>query len=121
MGMMTGHAGPLAGLRVVEYGALVSAAYAAKLLADLGADVVKLEPPEGDPARRRGPFPKGREGDPEVSALYVFLNAGKRGIALDLHETAQRESLLTLLEDADVFIHNWTLREAAALGIDDPD
>jgi crotonobetainyl-CoA:carnitine CoA-transferase CaiB-like acyl-CoA transferase len=115
---MTDHEGALAGVRVVEYGGLVSAAYAAKLMADLGADVVKVEPPEGDPSRRRGPFPTGHEGDPDASGLFIFLNTNKRGVTLDITVSADREMLLELLADADVFIHNVPRRRAAEIGID---
>ena len=77
-------AGALDGVRVVEVGSLVGAAYATKLLADLGADVVKVEPPDGgDAARHRGPFPGGVP-HPERSGLFLYLNANKRGVALDL-------------------------------------
>src|SRR5262249_39683189 len=68
--------GPLAGLRVVECGEGVAAAFAAKLMADLGATVIKVEPPGGDVARRRGPFP-GHKPDPERSGLFIYLNSGK--------------------------------------------
>ena len=111
--------GPLAGIRVVEYGELVAAAYAAKLMADLGADVVKVERPDGDASRRRGPFPVGREDDPDASGLYIFLNTNKRGVTLDLSQAGERARLSQLLEDADVFVHNVAPREAAGLGIDD--
>ena len=63
--------GALAGLRVVEYGEMVLAAYAAKLMADLGAEVIKVEPPAGDRSRTRGPFPPGHDGDPEASGLFL--------------------------------------------------
>src|SRR5215831_2272228 len=95
----------LDGLRVVEYGGMIAAAYAAKLMADLGADVIKVEPPDGDPARRRGPFPPGHEDDPEASGLFLYLNANKRGVTLDPRREDDREALLALLDGADVFIH----------------
>ena len=111
--------GLLAGLKVVECGGMVSAPYAAKLMADLGADVIKVEPPDGgDPSRRRGPFPPGHEGDLEASGLFIYLNCNKRGVALDLHEAPDREALFDLLADADVLLHNLGVDEAAALQID---
>ena len=65
-------AGALAGVKIIECGEMVSAAYASKLMADMGADVVKIESPRGgDEARRRGPFPGGRPHD-EKSGLYLF-------------------------------------------------
>ena len=69
---------PLEGVRVVEWGEMVSAPFCAKVLAELGADVIKVEPPEGDAARRAGPFP-GREHHAERSGLFLFANLGKRG------------------------------------------
>lgn len=107
----------LEGVRVVECGGMVAAPYAAKLMADLGAEVIKVEPPGGDPARQRGPFPPGREGDPEASGLFLYLNANKKGITLDLADARGREQLFALLSRADVFLHNLTLDEAEALGI----
>ncbi len=107
----------LAGLRVVEYGRLVPAAYAAKLLADLGAEVIKVEPPEGDPARHRGPFPRGIP-DRECSGLFLSLNANKRGIRLDARHPRGRELLVDLAGHADVLIHDVPPPEMAALGLD---
>jgi len=95
----------LDGLRVVEWGSWVSAPYLAKLLADFGADVVKAEPPAGDPARRLGPFP-GDVPHPERSGMYLFLNTSKRGVTLDLGSASGRSLLLQLLRDADVFVEN---------------
>ena len=63
----------LEGVRILELGNMVSAAYATKLLADLGADVIKIEEPSGDEARTRGPFPQG-QADPEQSGLFLYLN-----------------------------------------------
>ncbi len=108
----------LAGLRVVECGGMVSAAYAAKLMADLGAEVIKVEPPEGDASRRRGPYPPGMEGNPEASGLFLYLNANKKGVTLDLTQAAPRTVLLDLLAGADVFIHNLSPRAARDLEID---
>ncbi|MEE9276955.1 MAG: CoA transferase, partial [Dehalococcoidia bacterium] len=108
----------LAGLRVVECGELVSAAYATKLMADLGAEVIKVEPPEGERARQRGPFPEGHEGDPEASGLFLYLNANKRGVTLDLGSDRGREQFIELLAGADVLIHNLGVRAARAWRVD---
>jgi crotonobetainyl-CoA:carnitine CoA-transferase CaiB-like acyl-CoA transferase len=105
----------LEGVRVLELGELVSAAYATKLMADLGADVVKIEPPEGDPARSRGPFP-GDHPDPETSGLFLYLNANKRGVALDPREHAG--ALLAAVEWADILVHNHPPARITQLGID---
>lgn len=95
----------LADLRVLECGDGVAAAYAAKLLADLGADVVKVEAPAGDSTRRRGPFPGGSP-DPERSGLFLYLNANKRGVVLDLARTADRDAFRRLAVRADLVIHD---------------
>jgi crotonobetainyl-CoA:carnitine CoA-transferase CaiB-like acyl-CoA transferase len=111
-------AGALEGLRVLEVGDLVSAAYATKLLADLGAYVVKIEPPgRGDLARQRGPFPGG-EPHPEKSGLFLYLNANKRGITLDLERPRGREVLLRLAARADLLVHNVHPRDMAARGLE---
>jgi crotonobetainyl-CoA:carnitine CoA-transferase CaiB-like acyl-CoA transferase len=97
--------GPLAGLTVIEYGDGTAAPYAAKLLGDYGADVIKIEPPEGDSSRRRGPFPHNTP-DPEASGLFHYLNTNKRGIILDPLSRAGEADLHRLLEHADIFITN---------------
>jgi len=97
--------GALAGIRVVELGQMVSAPYCAKLFADFGADVVKVEPPPGDAARHWGPFP-GDVPNPEASGLYQILNTNKRGVTLDVATDAGRDVLLRLMEHADVLIEN---------------
>jgi len=98
-------AGPLAGLFVVELGDGVSGPYAAKLLADFGAEVVKIESPDGDSSRRRGPFPGGKP-DPEASGLFRYLNTNKFGVTLDLSDSEGRSALDDLLARADIFVTN---------------
>src|ERR1700693_2392608 len=73
----------LEGVTVVECGRTGAAAYGAKLMADLGADVIKVEPPEGDPARALGPFP-GHQPHSEKSGTFLYLNTNKRGVTLDV-------------------------------------
>ena len=86
--------GPLAGLHVVEIAEEISGPYAAKLLVDLGADVIKIESPAGDPLRRWGPFPDGVP-DPQRSGLFEYLNAGKRCAAMaDARELIAQAHLL---------------------------
>ena len=75
--------GLLGGVKVLDVGEGVSGPYAARMLAWLGADVVKVEWPDGDVSRRMGPFPNDVP-HPEKSALFLALNAGKRGVTLDL-------------------------------------
>jgi crotonobetainyl-CoA:carnitine CoA-transferase CaiB-like acyl-CoA transferase len=99
-------AGALSDLKIIEVGEMVSAPYCGKLLADLGADVIKVERPKvGDRARTRGPFPKDVP-HPEKSGLFLYLNTNKRGITLDLAQAEGMELLDRLAADADVLIHN---------------
>ena len=84
---------------------MVSAPFCAKVLAELGADVIKVEPPSGDPARRRGPFPDDVF-HPESSGLFLFANQGKRGITLDTGTDAGIGQLHRLLESAAIFVEN---------------
>src|SRR5207244_3126116 len=99
-------------------GSAVAAAYAAKLLAELGASVIKVEPPgEGDATRARGPFP-GDVPHPEKSGLFLYLNANKRGITLDLTRPRGREVLERLAARADLLVHDVHPREMAGRGLD---
>jgi crotonobetainyl-CoA:carnitine CoA-transferase CaiB-like acyl-CoA transferase len=109
--------GPLGGARVIECGQGVSAAFAAKLLCQLGAEVIKVEPPDGDVTRSRGPFP-GDLPDPNASGLFAYLNANKIGVTLDLGASADRERFLNLLADADILVHNILPADRDASGLD---
>jgi len=110
--------GALDGIRVLDVGGeLVGAAYATKLLADLGADVVKIEPLAGDPTRRRGPFAGGAP-HPERSGLYLYLNANKRGVALDLQAPRGRDAFHRLVAGADLVVHDVHPTAMAAHGLD---
>ena len=106
----------LAGLRVVELGEFVSAPYCGRLLAGLGADVVKVETLQGDSARRHGPFPRD-EPHLERSGLFLALNAGKRGVTLDLQSAAGRARLGAQLETADGLVENLPIERLEALGL----
>ncbi|MFM7735698.1 MAG: CoA transferase, partial [Alphaproteobacteria bacterium] len=108
----------LGGVSVVECGDFVAAAYATKQLADLGAEVVKVEHPRGDTARRRGPFAGGVE-NPDASGLYLYLNTNKRGIAVDLDRPAGQEILSRLADRADLLVHDVPPASIAARGLDD--
>jgi crotonobetainyl-CoA:carnitine CoA-transferase CaiB-like acyl-CoA transferase len=92
---------PLHGLRVVEIGSSISGCFAARLLADLGAEVIKVEPVAGDPLRRMGPFP---ESAPEISVLFAYLNAGKRCIGLDCSNDTAYAPLKSLIDGSDLLI-----------------
>jgi len=103
---------PLAGVRVVAWEQAVAAPLATRHLADLGADVVKIErPPGGDFARAYDSAVKG------LSAYFVWLNRGKRSVLLDLKQADQRQALDRLLERADVFVHNQGPGAAERLGL----
>ena len=108
----------LAGLRVLEVGAMFSAPYCGKLLADAGADVIKLEPPSaGDPARRYGPWPDDIP-HPERSGLFLYLNAGKRGITANLETPTGRDILRRLVAASDAVVHNIPPADLERLGLD---
>ena len=108
---------PLAGVTVVECGQGVAAAFATKLLAMLGAEVIKVEPPQGDITRRRGPFFDDAD-DPEASGLFLYLNADKYGVVFDLNAAPDRARLDDLLAQADILIHNIPIPERAALKLE---
>ena len=86
--------------------------YATQIFADLGADVVKVESPEGDTIRRLPPGP-----EPDRGAMFMNLNRGKRSLVLDLKQPAARDVLLRLAENADVFIHSMRGQAIARLGL----
>jgi CoA:oxalate CoA-transferase len=109
--------GMLDGVRVLELGGHVSAAFCAKLLGDYGADVIKAEPPgEGDEARRMGPF-VGDDPHAEKSIPFLYLNTNKRGITLDPASPSGKKVLASLVRTADVLIENFTPEKAEALGL----
>ena len=107
---------PAEPLRVLELGTGIASAYAARLLADQGADVVKVEPPEGDPARRLGPFADAV--DEERSGLFLAVNLNKRGVCLDLGTDDGKDRLAGLFGWANVVVHSLRRDEAEALGMD---
>ena len=104
-------------LRVIELAEGVAGPYCAKLFADLGADVIKVEPPGGDRARRAGPFKDGQP-NPEGSGLFLYLNTNKRGVTADIATTEGREAVLGLLEGADVLVTDMYEDDLGALGLD---
>ena len=108
----------LASLRVLELGGMVAVPYCGKLLASLGAEVVKIEPPKsGDPSRRRGPFPDDAP-HPERSGAFLYLNTGKRGVTLDVDDPQGREILRQLAAETDVIIHDSPPALASARGLE---
>ena len=109
--------GALADLSVVEYSVGPAGATCGKAFADLGADVLKIEPPEGDSTRRMGPFPNDAP-NPEASGAFLYLNANKRGATLELTRDEDRRLIRDLASDADVFVSDVHPAEAKRLGID---
>ncbi|OBK17389.1 CaiB/BaiF CoA transferase family protein [Mycobacterium asiaticum] len=104
-------AGPLAGVRVVDLTAMVMGPYCTQIMADMGADVVKIEPPQGDDTRYISVGPA-----PGMSGVFVNVNRGKRGMAIDLKSEAGRTAVRALIEQADVFIHSMRAKAIARLG-----
>ncbi len=109
--------GALSHIKVVELGQMVSAPFCAKLFADYGADVIKVEPPAGDVVRSWGPFPGDRL-DPEKSGTFFFLNTNKRGVTLDVAKPRGREIFERLLAGADVLIENHLPSRMRSLGLE---
>ena len=110
--------GILEGIRVLELGEHVSAPFCAKLLADYGADVIKVElPGEGDASRRTGPF-AGDDPHPEKSIPFLYLNTNKRGVTLNLKTGTGKGILAALLQQADVVVENFPPADAQASGLD---
>src|SRR5437867_8716289 len=102
--MPCGMPAPLAHVRVVEL-TDIRGALAGRILADLGAEVLKIEPPDGEDGRRRPPFVDDRPGM-ERSLAFLHRNAGKRSVVLDLAQRHDRDRLDGLLADADIFLEN---------------
>jgi crotonobetainyl-CoA:carnitine CoA-transferase CaiB-like acyl-CoA transferase len=107
----TGHSGPLSGVRVVDLTAMVMGPYCTQIMADMGADVIKIEPPEGDDTRYISVGPA-----PGMSGVFVNVNRGKRSVVLDLRTDAGKVALRALIETADVFIHSMRSKAVARLG-----
>jgi crotonobetainyl-CoA:carnitine CoA-transferase CaiB-like acyl-CoA transferase len=106
----------LDGVRIVDLSQGIAGPYCTKLLADLGADVVKVEPPTGDVTRRLGPFP-GDVPDPDKSGLFIHLNGNKKSITLDVTSESGKVVLRKLLANADVLVESETPGRMAEIGL----
>ena len=108
---------PLAGLKVVELARILAGPWAGQTLADLGAEVIKIESPSGDDTRRWGP-PFVQKGDDTSAAYFHSCNRGKQSITLDLGTAEDRDIALRLATEADVLIENFKLGGLAKFGLD---
>src|SRR3954465_2922689 len=93
--------GPLAGVRVIEAAIAVLGPLATQVLGDMGAEVIKVETPDGDPMRQIGPAR-----NPGMGAYFLTVNRNKKSLVLDLKRPAARAAMLRLAGGADVFVHN---------------
>lgn len=111
--------GALEGIRVIDLSRILAGPFCAMLMADLGADVIKVEAPgTGDPARGNGPFLPGPEGEQNAySTYFMSINRGKRSIAIDLAKPEGRALLLDLVKDADVLLENFRPGAMERLGL----
>jgi len=112
------HHGPLAGIRVLELSTVLAGPYSGMVLADLGADVIKVEPPDGDATRGYGP-PWVEAGDERVAAYFLAVNRNKRSMRVDLRQPRGQEVFGRLLERSDVLIENHRPGGLAKLGFDE--
>lgn len=114
---MTQNAGPLSGLRVVELARVLAGPWAGQTLADLGAEVIKIEAPRGDDTRQWGPPFVTRDAD--VSASYFHsTNRGKASVTIDFKDASDKARLLELIDSADILIENFKVGGLAKYGLD---
>lgn len=114
--MPSNNAGPLAGVRVVDLTAMVMGPYCTQIMADMGADVIKVEPPNGDDTRYISVGPARG-----MSGVFVNVNRGKRAITADLRSESGKSALRALVEQADVFIHSMRSKAINRLGFSYPE
>lgn len=105
------HTGPLSGVRVIDLTAMVMGPYCTQIMADMGADVIKVEPPRGDDTRYISVGP-----EPGMGGVFVNVNRGKRSVVLDLRTEAGAAALRELVAGADVFVHSMRAAAIERLG-----
>jgi crotonobetainyl-CoA:carnitine CoA-transferase CaiB-like acyl-CoA transferase len=105
---------PLHGIRVVDFSMFIAGPYCTRYLADLGADVIKVEPPEGDNLRTNAPFRNG------ASSYFGHVNAGKRSVVLDLKQPDDQARAVALVREADILVENGRPGNMKRLGLDYP-
>jgi crotonobetainyl-CoA:carnitine CoA-transferase CaiB-like acyl-CoA transferase len=108
---------PLRGIRVIEVGTGEAVALAARTMAGYGAEVIKVEPPGGDPSRGLGPFPPGAVG-PDTGAAWHYFHGGKQSVVLDLGEAAGRQVLAALAGQSQLLLTDVPAAQRSALGLD---
>ena len=106
----------LDGVRVVSFEQVLAGPFCTSILGDMGAEVIKVEPPGGSPTRRIGPFYEDRE-DPERSLFFWQYNRGKRSNVLDLRQESDRNRFRSLVETADVLLESMPRGELDGLGL----
>lgn len=104
---------PLAGLRVIDASAVVMGPYASQWLGDFGAEVIKVESPQGDSTRHTGPST-----EVGMSAVFLGVNRNKKSVVIDLKQSEGQAALLQLIGTADVFVHSMRPQKLGALGLD---
>ncbi|MBI4201780.1 MAG: CoA transferase [Chloroflexi bacterium] len=108
--------GVLEGVKVIDLTHYIAGPYCTKLMADYGAEVIKIEPPEGDPCRMIGPFP-GDIPHKEKGGYFLYLNSNKKSVVLDLKQPQDKEQLLALVKDADIVVENFAPHVMQDLGL----
>ena len=103
---------PLTGIRVIDASAVLMGPYASQWLADFGAEVIKVEPPEGDSTRQTGPTT-----EHGMSPVFLGVNRNKKSIVIDLKKPAGQEAMQALMSGSDVFMHNIRPQKLEGLGL----